>query len=96
MDKRYVYGATCTWRGPIQAVSADGGIPRCPQCGSVLYEVEDSTKWFDQIAAFDADGHEGYSDFQEWLAALPKCIPSGIGALDAYVAAGNPEPPGLR
>ena len=94
-DTRFTYGVVCTWRGPIQNVGVrDNGLPCCPHCGGVLFEMETKDIWDKQIVDFDKK-HPGYADFQSWLAALASCIPLKT-ALDTYVDNGGAEPPGIR
>lgn len=98
-DTRYVYGAVCTWSGSIQEVSkGDGSLPRCPQCGGPLFEMESKVIWDQQITDFENDGHPGYRDFQTWVGNLNPCmsVRDRDSILDAYVSSGGVEPPGLR
>ena len=40
-DQRVVYGANCTWWDTIDKISKTAsGLPCCPRCGSVLFEIE--------------------------------------------------------
>ena len=65
-DTRYVYGATCAWHGPIQEVGRIGsGLPACPHCGGVLFEVDTEEKWWAGVDAAEADGRPGYRKFIE-------------------------------
>ncbi len=71
-DTRFVYGARCAWFGPISAVGTTRGgrigIPCCPHCGSVLYEMDDEATWWAGVDKFEANGHPGYRKFVEWCA----------------------------
>lgn len=61
-DTRYVYGATCTWNGPIQEVSTRSSLPCCPKCRGMLLQVSDVPNWQRAIDQFDAE-HPGYAAF---------------------------------
>jgi hypothetical protein len=83
-DPRIVYGARCAWWDSIsEARSKDGGLPGCPHCGGVLYEVENIETWWT-----DVDHQEkmkpGYRTFIEWLRG--QCFSTYPAALDAYIA----------
>ena len=66
LDTRVVYGARCAWWGSIAEVASNGGLPSCPHCGSVLYEMENFDKWWSGVDRFEAAGHPGYRQFVEW------------------------------
>lgn len=75
-DPRIVYGARCTWWDSIASVSTNtSGLPCCPHCGSVLFEVESELVWFTNIEAHVArSGDVDYRAFIEWLRG--KCFPN--------------------
>ena len=50
------------------------GLPCCPHCGSMLFEVESEQVWFDGVDKYEANGHPGYRKFIEWMRG--KCFPS--------------------
>lgn len=59
---KIVYGAQCTFWGSIEdagLTSMDGhGVPCCPFCGGMLFEVSDPAKWqasIDRHAAVEPD-----------------------------------------
>ncbi len=82
-DTRFVYGARCAWFGPISAISTRGGLPCCPHCGSVLYELPDEKQWWDGVDKYDAE-HPGYRKFVEWMA--DKHFTTHKAAAEAYEA----------
>lgn len=67
-DTRYVYSAGCTWNESISEVAKTGagGLPCCPHCGSVLFELPNEAKWFGGAAKHDKT-HEGYLEFIKWV-----------------------------
>lgn len=84
-DKRFVYGARCCWFGSITEVGhTDGGLPCCPHCRSVLYEMPDETTWWDGVDRYEASGHPGYRAMVEWMRG--KHFRSPIEAATAYAA----------
>jgi hypothetical protein len=103
-DTRFTYGVGCSWRGPISKVNTTSrGLPCCPYCGGLLFEMDHESLWYMQIDAFNAK-HPGYGALQTWLARRQKrhgCLPqrsdNDLNAIfDLYVAEGNEEPTGLR
>lgn len=88
-DRRVVYGATCLWWDSITQVSVTGhGLPCCPHCGGVLYEVETEAVWWAQVDAYEAGKPwPGYRAFVTWLRG--RCFPSRESALGAYRAGLN-------
>jgi hypothetical protein len=66
-DPRVVYGAHCTYWGPISSVGMlPGGLPCCPYCHGVLFEMETEEEFMRQARRFD-DQTPGYSQFIVWL-----------------------------
>ena len=66
-DDRYVYGARCAWFGPISAVGhLPGGLPCCPYCKSVLFEMPES-QWWEGVDRHEKV-HPGYRAMIEWAA----------------------------
>jgi hypothetical protein len=71
---RIVYGARCTWWGSISEVGSTGtGLPVCPHCGGVLFEVPDEAGWWQGVDAYEAEGRAGYRRLIEW--ARGRCYP---------------------
>nr|WP_294577496.1 hypothetical protein [uncultured Rhodopila sp.] len=81
-DTRFVYGARCTWFGPIAEIGKRGGIPACPHCGSPLYEMPNEAMWWRVVDKHEAAGNPGYRAFVEWLRG--KHFPTYTAAQDAY------------
>ena len=50
--------------GEDQAIS--GGIPSCPECGSVGYQMT-AEDWKEGIEKYEAEGNAGYGTFIEGL-----------------------------
>lgn len=91
VDTRYVYGARCTWHGPISAVNviphsgAGGGLPVCPHCSGPLYEFPSVMSWDNMVATYNAK-HPGYTEFVEWLGSYGRCWPNPVVAQRQYEA----------
>jgi hypothetical protein len=67
-DQRIVYGARCMWWGPIQEVDKlPSGLPCCPHCKGVLFEVPNEREWWATVDAHESIGNVGYRGFVEWL-----------------------------
>lgn len=87
-DTRYVYGASCTWHGPITAIGTKRvrldheartlapvhGIPCCPHCSGMLFEYSNKAIWDANVAKADAQ-YPGYADFVAWLGSYGRCWP---------------------
>lgn len=78
-----VYGAGCVWWDSIkEAVRGyPTGIPVCPHCGSILYQMEPA-EWFANIKKFDREREPGYEAM--WLWARGKCFPTMAAMRAAY------------
>lgn len=89
-DGRFCYGATCTWFGSIHETKSTpgphGGIPCCPLCGGVLFELPDESEWWGGIDAYEKEGHPGYRAMWEWQREQKKCFSSRNG-IDVLAAA---------
>ena len=82
-DQRIVYGARCSWWDSIDKVATTaGGLPCCPFCGGVLFEVVDEATWWGDVDRHEAGGRPGYRGFVEWLRG--KCRPSVADARAEY------------
>lgn len=68
LDTRIAYGAGCTWWDSIRQVgkTQGSGLPCCPHCGSVLYEVDSIAEWWSGVDQHEANGHPGYRAMIEW------------------------------
>lgn len=81
-DTRVVYGAGCVWWDSIHNAGSNGGLPSCPYCGSMLFEMESEKKWLGLAQKYEKAGHSGYVDFIKWLKG--KCYPNYDAARSAY------------
>lgn len=99
-DARLCYGANCTWFGSIHETKQIGGsrgIPCCPHCGGVLFEMSDEGEWWRGIDEYERGTHPtaprphpGYRAMWEWQRSQKRCFPmrSGLAPLvDAFKAA---------
>lgn len=84
-DRRYVYGALCTWHGPMSAVikSPINGLPACPHCNGLLFELDSKEQWLEPIKRVDTQV-EGYATFMEWVGTYGRCWPNYRHALVHY------------
>lgn len=82
-DTRVVYGARCLWWDSIDKCGRvpGSGLPGCPHCGSVLYEVPSDAEWWNGARKYEASGNPGYVAMLKW--SRGKCYPT----LDALRAA---------
>jgi hypothetical protein len=85
-DTRVVYGARCTWWGLITETSKTGsGLPCCPHCRGVLFEIASEAEWWSGVDQAEAGGRAGYRALIEW--AHGRCFPSFDDLEAAYAAA---------
>lgn len=90
-DTRLVYGVNCSWWGLIAETSrTSGGIPCCPHCCSVLFEVATETEWWANVDAHEAAGHPGYRAMIEW--SRGKHFASHFSMERAYANRNEPPP----
>ena len=91
LDRRLVYGASCSWWDSIDKVGRTGGptsIPCCPHCGGVLYEMENEERWWRSVESYSRENSEpGYRKFVEW--SRGKCFETWVEAKAAYAAEEN-------
>lgn len=67
LDNRIAYGARCTWWDGIRKVGKHpSGLPCCPHCRGMLFEMENESQWFAGADRYEADGHPGYRAMIEW------------------------------
>ncbi len=86
-DTRIAYGANCVWWDTIDKASrhlTGSGLPCCPHCQGVLFEVETSDEWWRMVAAYETDGNPGYRELMTWLQG--KCFRTLTGAQNAFDA----------
>jgi hypothetical protein len=82
IDTRVVYGARCSWWDSIdKAVRIPGsGIPRCPHCHGVLYEMS-AADWATSVRRY-VSVQPDYVEFIAWCRG--RCMPSFHEALATY------------
>lgn len=81
-DTRVVYGVNCTWWDSIDKVAKlRTGIPCCPHCGSVLFEVANIEEWWEGVDRHDQT-HPGYRKLIEW--SQGKCYLNTKALITAY------------
>lgn len=103
-DPRIVYGARCVWWDSISKASTKrGGLPCCPHCGSVLFEVDSELVWWTNVDAFaEKSGDPEYRAFVDWLRG--RCYPTlthaqieyRLHAMEREVSEPRGEPGGRR
>lgn len=77
-----VFGAGCTWWDTIDKAGKNAvGMPVCPHCSSVLYELPTMKDWYDRVDAHDKQ-EPGYREFINWLRG--QCFPGMDQANAAY------------
>lgn len=90
-DLRIVYGAQCTWWDSIDQVGHvpnsgskfnPNGLPCCPHCGRMLFEVDSIEQWQSGIDRYEGAGHPGYAAMMAW--ARGKCFPNMAALESAY------------
>lgn len=82
-DERIVYGARCLWWDSIdKAAQNKMGIPCCPRCLGVLYEVPSEAMWMESVERY-ALSKPGYVEFIRWLRG--RCFPTVHDATATYV-----------
>lgn len=82
MENMIAYGATCSWWDDKNKVATKpSGLPCCPQCGGVLFEIEESA-WWDGVDSWEEKGVEDYRAVIEW--ARGKCFKTRNEMINAY------------
>ena len=84
-DTRFVYGARCTFNGPIQNCGSiesnvqgqEVKLPCCPNCKGMLLEYPTRKPWDGQLKQFDAEKRYGgqYVRMWKWVEQEKKCYP---------------------
>jgi hypothetical protein len=71
-----VYGARCVWWDTIDKVAIKAnGLPCCPHCGSVLFQVDSEEAWFRNVDEHvKKSGDSTYRERLEWQRG--KCFPT--------------------
>jgi hypothetical protein len=66
------------------------GIPACPFCGSVLFQVRSELEWNVGAALHEQKGHTNYVSFLNWTRTQKRCWPSlRIAAKDYFLETGK-------
>lgn len=76
------------WDSIDKAGSRDGtttGLPCCPRCGGVLFEVPNEKEWWAGVDQHQKNGNPGYRAFIEWLRG--KCFADMETAKNEYAKA---------
>lgn len=86
-DGRIVYGSTCTWWDSIDKVRKTGaGLPCCPQCGGVLFEMDNEAAWWASIDRYEREKRGarryGYRAMMVW--ARGRCFVDFAALTAAY------------
>lgn len=87
-DTRIAYGATCLWWDTIDKVGTNGkgpigGLPCCPICKGVLFEVSSMQEWDAGITKYAIKNSDTtYPAFMQWLRG--KCRPRYDEAREEY------------
>ena len=88
MDKRIVYGVNCCWWDSIDKVAkTSNGLPCCPNCGGVLFEMEDEDHFMLGVKEYEVH-KPGYALFVKWLRG--KCFRSWTQAWKQWEELGRP------
>ena len=82
-DTRIVYGARCAWWDSIDQVGKHpSGLPCCPHCKGMLFQLDSEAEWWGQIDRHEAEGHPGYRAMWEW--SRGRCFPDFEAMQAAY------------
>jgi hypothetical protein len=81
-EQLHVYGAGCTWHGPISEAGKNHTIPCCPHCYCVLFETPEKD-WQKAIDQFEKQ-NPGYRDFMNWCNKSKHCYRTLKDAITAY------------
>lgn len=61
-NQRIVYGASCAWWGSITEISSIRGLPACPHCNGVLFQMDDLAEWNASIDRYIANNPQMNGD----------------------------------
>lgn len=104
-DTRIVYGARCLWWDSIDKVGRTGlftysigpaslrtspGLPCCPHCKGLLFEMPDMNAWMAGVPAHEAK-HPGYTEMLKW--SRGRCFKTAAEQKAAYKAETGIEVP---
>lgn len=74
-DNRHVYGSGCSWNGPIAKIGTNGGLPACPHCRGMLFEMPERV-WMGAMLKYVEDQNDpDYPKFIAWLSTRGTCSP---------------------
>lgn len=94
-DPRIVYGVRCAWWDSIdKAGTNSSGLPCCPHCSRVLFEMPTEADWWAGVDRYTAANEPDYRRFIEWLRG--KCFPNHTAARAAFGEAALRLSPGGR
>lgn len=83
-DTRVAYGAMCTWWGTIyETARHPAGLPCCPKCHGMLFEMPNEPEFLEMASRYEADGHPGYLDMIRWTKG--RCFPTMAEMEAAYL-----------
>lgn len=84
-DTRIAYGSRCVWWDNIQKTGKGfQGLPCCPHCKGLLFEVPSMEQWQRGIDEYDKH-NPGYKDLMKWLQG--KCFKTIKDAKNAILQA---------
>ncbi len=83
-ENKIVYGAVCVWWDSIDKAGLllPDNLPCCPNCGGVLYEIEES-EWWSDVKKYQNEGHLDYKEFIEWQRG--RCFKTYADARQSYL-----------
>ena len=88
-DNRIVYGVGCVWWDNIDKVAkTESGLPCCPYCGSVLFEMENEAAFLSGVPETEKQ-YPGYGEYVKWQRG--KCLKTFKEAWDTWLSA-QPNP----
>ena len=88
MSEELIFGAECTFGGPMEkVVRGVGGRPSCPHCGGLVGKI---TSPLDaamaKMAAARGDTVESLREIFEWARQQPRCFRGATDLGRAYAA----------
>ena len=70
-------------QSPVGSIINVTGLPCCPHCSGVLFEMDSIEEWNSQVDKYEAEKPEpGYRKFMDWLRG--KCFKTQEEAYKAY------------
>lgn len=74
MSKMHVYGTRCSYHAPKDKLPLTGGLPVCPHCRNVLFEMPQAEWNSSTLQYAETVCDPGYIDFIKW-SENRECIP---------------------